>query len=56
MKKYQNVSQFMSFVEFETHTQFLRRGQSVVTDEKATRVPDEIEIIDIKKSSKRKSQ
>ena len=39
MKKYQNVGNEMICVVFETHSQFLFRGQSITTDDTPVRLP-----------------
>jgi len=48
MKKYTNITNAMSRVEFEDHVQFLRRGQSVTNALKTKRVPEGILVEDLK--------
>jgi len=47
MKKYTNITNAMSRVEFEDHVQFLRRGQSVTNDLKTVKVPKGILVEDV---------
>jgi hypothetical protein len=47
MKKYQNIGETLATVEFESHTQFLSRGQFIESDEVVVRISKNIVVTDL---------
>jgi hypothetical protein len=49
MKKYQNVTERMLAIEFETFTQYLRRGDVIECNEAVKRIPQGIVVTSLEK-------
>lgn len=52
MKRYLNNSHRLVAVEFETFTQFLRRGDAIITEEEAKKIPEGVTVTDMEPAKK----